>query len=87
MISDIIEQESLVIGALLHSPELFTECDLQPNDFSSVEHRQYFECVQKAAAKNNLNAFEAREIFRMIAAIIISIISIPLYLRLMFKSR
>ena len=64
MISDIIEQESLVIGALLHSPELFTECDLQPNDFSSVEHRQYFECVQKAAAKNNLNAFEAREIFR-----------------------
>lgn len=64
MISDIMEQESLVIGALLHSPELFTECDLQPNDFSSVEHRQYFECVQKAAAKNNLNAFEAREIFR-----------------------
>lgn len=64
MNQDILEQESLVIGALLHSAELFTECDLQPDDFSSVEHRQYFECVQKAAAKNNLNAFEAREIFR-----------------------
>lgn len=64
MKNDILEQESLVIGVLLNNADLFTECDLQPSDFSSVEHRQYYECVQKAAAKNNLNPFEAREIFR-----------------------
>lgn len=64
MNNDILEQESLVIGVLLNNADLFTECDLQPSDFSSVEHRQYYECVQKAAAKNNLNPFEAREIFR-----------------------
>ena len=64
MSNDILEQESLVIGVLLNNADLFTECDLQPSDFSSVEHRQYYECVQKAAAKNNLNPFEAREIFR-----------------------
>lgn len=62
--SDILEQESLVIGVLLNNADLFTECHLQPSDFSSFEHKQYYECVQKAAAKNNLNAFEAREIFR-----------------------
>lgn len=64
MNKDILEQESLVIGVLLNNADLFTECDLQPSDFTSVEHRQYYECVQKAAAKNNLNPFEAREIFR-----------------------
>lgn len=64
MKKDILEQESLVIGVLLNNADLFTECDLQPSDFTSVEHRQYYECVQKAAAKNNLNPFEAREIFR-----------------------
>ena len=64
MNKDILEQESLVIGVLLNNADLFTECDLQPSDFSSTEHRQYYECVQKAAAKNNLNPFEAREIFR-----------------------
>ena len=64
MNKDILEQESLVIGVLLNNADLFTECDLQPSDFTSSEHRQYYECVQKAAAKNNLNPFEAREIFR-----------------------
>ena len=64
MNKDILEQESLVIGVLLNNADLFTECDLQPSDFTSTEHKQYYECVQKAAAKNNLNPFEAREIFR-----------------------
>lgn len=64
MNKDILEQESLVIGVLLNNADLFAECDLQPSDFSSVEHRQYYECVQKAASRNKLNPFEAREIFR-----------------------
>lgn len=51
MNQDILEQESLVIGALLHSAELFTECDLQPNDFSSVEHRQYLSAYKRPLQK------------------------------------
>lgn len=64
MNKDILEQESLVIGVLLNNADLFSECDLQPSDFSSTEHRKYYECVQVAASRNKLNPFEAREIFR-----------------------
>ena len=36
MNKDILEQESLVIGVLLNNADLFTECDLQHSDFTSV---------------------------------------------------
>lgn len=64
MIEDILEQECLVIGTLLNNPGKFSDCDLQPSDFSSYEHRQYFEAMLVCLAKNDLNAFTAREVFR-----------------------
>lgn len=64
MIEDILEQEALIIGSLLVSPERFSDCDLQPSDFSSYEHKQYFEAMLICLAKNNLTAFSAREVFR-----------------------
>lgn len=66
MIEDIIEQEALVIGAILAEPSMLDDCSLTPDDFSSVEHKTYFKCVQMCAAKKDemLNAFAVREMFR-----------------------
>ena len=66
MIEDIIEQEALVIGAILADPSMLDDCSLTPDDFSSVEHKTYFKCVQMCAAKKDemLNAFAVREMFR-----------------------
>ena len=64
MNQDISEIESLVIGAVIQFPERFDDCQLQASDFQSVEHRQYFECILAAAAKNQLNPFAVRDIFR-----------------------
>jgi replicative DNA helicase len=63
MIEDILEQEALVIGSLMNNSERLDETDLTPEDFSSVEHKQYFECINQCAAENNLNVFSVKESF------------------------
>lgn len=66
MIEDILEQEALVIGCILATPSMLDECNLTPEDFSSVEHKTYFKCIQQCAAKKDemLNVFSVRENFR-----------------------
>ena len=66
MIEDILEQEALVIGCILATPSMLDECSLTPEDFSSVEHKTYFKCIQHCAAKKDemLNVFSVRENFR-----------------------
>lgn len=64
MNQDISQIEALVIGAVIQYPERFDDCQLQASDFQSVEHKQYFECILAAAAKNQLNPFAVRDIFR-----------------------
>ena len=63
MIEDILEQEALVLGSLMQNSERIDICDLTPDDFSSAEHRQYMDCINKCAASSNLNAFSAKEMF------------------------
>lgn len=67
MIEDILEQEALVIGAILSEPSMLDDCSLTPDDFNSVEHKTYFKCIQRCAAKKDemLNAFSVREMFRV----------------------
>lgn len=66
MIEDIIEQEALVIGCILTTPSMLDDCSLTPDDFSSVEHKTYFKCIQQCAASKEemLNVFAVRENFR-----------------------
>lgn len=66
MIEDILEQEALVIGCILSTPEMLDECQLTAEDFSSVEHKTYFRCIQQCAASKDemLNVFSVREFFR-----------------------
>jgi len=63
MIEDILEQEALLIGSLMQNSERIDICDLTPEDFSSVEHRQYMECINECAAQQNLNPFAVKESF------------------------
>ena len=61
MIEDILEQEALVIGSLMQNSERLDDCDLTPEDMSSVEHKTYLECV--LSCSNNLNPFAVKEKF------------------------
>lgn len=66
MIEDILEQEALLIGAILSSPEKLDDTNLSPEDFSSQEHKIYFQCIQACATNKNemMNVFSVRERFR-----------------------
>jgi len=61
MIEDILEQEALVIGSLMQNSERLDDCDLTPEDMSSVEHRTYLECI--LACTRNLTVFAVKEKF------------------------
>ena len=66
MIEDILEQEALLIGAILASPEKLDNTNLSPDDFSSQEHKTYYQCIQSCATNKDemMNVFSVREKFR-----------------------
>lgn len=66
MIEDILEQEALLIGAILASPEKLDDTNLSPDDFSSQEHKTYYQCIQSCATNKDemMNVFSVREKFR-----------------------
>ena len=48
---DIIDQERLLIGAILVNPELISEFNMQPADFGHADSRLYYEAIQETVLR------------------------------------
>lgn len=52
---DVLEQEALLIGALLVSPELLVELELKESDFGAVDYQMYYSAIS-SVAKSDVGA-------------------------------